>query len=102
MKRLTRHTIAAATALLAAGCAVGPDYSRPQLPETQGYAQTPLPAATAGQRFAAGLDIQADWWTLFRSPQLNALIDKALAISSLKDDGWWAAPRFASAMPCSW
>ena len=28
------------------------------------------------------------------------LIDKALAISSLKDDGWWAAPRFASATPC--
>ena len=89
MKRLTLHTIAAATAsvtaLLAAGCAVGPDYSRPELPATQGYAPTPLSAATASspagaaQRFATGRDIQADWWTLFQSPQLNALIDKALA-----------------------
>ena len=46
-----------------------------------------LPAATASapvpggeaQRFVDGLDIPGQWWTLFQSPELNALIERALA-----------------------
>ena len=82
-----RPIIVSAVIGLLAGCAVGPDYVRPQLPPSQGYSPAPLPAATASsagpggaeQRFVAGRDIQADWWTVFQSAPLNALIKKALA-----------------------
>lgn len=85
-----RHAMAAAAAILSllAGCAaVGSDYVRPELPAAKGYSPAPLPAATASapiaagaaQRFALERDIRADWWTLFESPQLNALIEQAFA-----------------------
>ena len=70
-----------------AGCTVGPDYERPALAASSGYSQAPLPESTAAAAVAAGAaqrlaltqDIQADWWTLFRSPALNALIERAFA-----------------------
>ncbi|HEX7852155.1 MAG TPA: efflux transporter outer membrane subunit [Sphingobium sp.] len=76
------HHSLALLALLG-GCAVGPDYKRPPLPASSGYAPTPLPSATPSQeqRFDSTRDIQADWWTLFRSPKLDALIAQALAAS---------------------
>jgi NodT family efflux transporter outer membrane factor (OMF) lipoprotein len=85
-------TIAAVAGLLA-GCAVGPDYSRPQLPASNGYSAVPLPSATASapvvggaeQRFDSAGDIQADWWTLLRSPQLDALIARAFAANPTID-----------------
>jgi len=71
-----------------AACAVGPNYKPPAAPQTQGFvapgsiapitATTPLPGGEA-QRFVDGLDIPGQWWTLFKSPQLNALIERALA-----------------------
>jgi NodT family efflux transporter outer membrane factor (OMF) lipoprotein len=72
-------------ALLSA-CAVGPDFNRPQEPAVDSYVREPLPAglAAAGvpggeeQRFALGQDIPAQWWTLFRSPHLNNLIETSL------------------------
>jgi NodT family efflux transporter outer membrane factor (OMF) lipoprotein len=76
----------AAFLVLIAGCAVGPDFQRPSAPETAGYTQESLPAQTvaadvgggAAQRVVQGLDIPGQWWTLFRSPALNALIEQAL------------------------
>jgi NodT family efflux transporter outer membrane factor (OMF) lipoprotein len=84
-QRIAMATLAALSLL--AGCAVGPDYVRPELPAAKGYSPAPLPAATASapvaggaaQRFALERDIRADWWTLFESPQINALIEKAFA-----------------------
>jgi NodT family efflux transporter outer membrane factor (OMF) lipoprotein len=85
---------AAFGAWLLTACAVGPDFKTPEAPHTSGFvppgelrsdvpAQTPEAAAqTPGvqaQRFVEGLDIQGQWWTLFQSPQLNALIERALA-----------------------
>jgi NodT family efflux transporter outer membrane factor (OMF) lipoprotein len=70
-----------------AGCAVGPDFKPPRAPDTNGYIPGTVPGGTTSsaggqaQRFVAGLDIPAQWWTLFRSPQLNALIERALAHS---------------------
>src|ERR1700712_3433653 len=73
--------------LTLAGCAVGPDFHRPRLPGAPGrdYAGT-LPAATgdapvgAGgrQRFIAGRDIPGEWWQLFRSPVITALVERTL------------------------
>jgi NodT family efflux transporter outer membrane factor (OMF) lipoprotein len=76
----------AATLVLIAGCAVGPNFQRPSAPETAGYTREPLPAATAAadmaggaaQRLVEGMDIPGQWWTLFRSPPLNALIEQSL------------------------
>lgn len=69
-----------------AGCAVGPDFLRPQAPKDADYAPTPLPQVTdtaavhggEAQHFAIGRDIQFDWWTLFRSPALDSLVAKAI------------------------
>ena len=74
------------TALLA-GCAVGPDFVPPPAPDVQGYTPEPLgprtaSAATPGgqaQRFVRDLDLPGQWWTLFHSKPLNALVERALA-----------------------
>jgi NodT family efflux transporter outer membrane factor (OMF) lipoprotein len=82
--------VAALATSLIAGCAVGPDFARPAAPDVSGYTAI-APKATAStanvtggeaQRFAAGSDIPADWWTLFHSPQINALIAEALKNNS--------------------
>jgi NodT family efflux transporter outer membrane factor (OMF) lipoprotein len=75
---------AALACLLLAGCAVGPDFHRPQPPAATAYVPAPLPGTPAKDgvpalRFALGRDIPAQWWALFHSPRLNALIARALA-----------------------
>jgi NodT family efflux transporter outer membrane factor (OMF) lipoprotein len=85
-----RKSASAAAAALLAACAVGPNFKAPEAPHTAGF--TPagrLPAETTAapladgraQRFVAGMDIPGQWWTLFQSAQLNALIERALANS---------------------
>ncbi len=77
---------ALAALMLMAGCAVGPDFQRPAPPAVSGYTRGPLPAKTVSaevaggeeQSFVPGRDIPEQWWTLFQSPQLNALIEKAI------------------------
>jgi len=72
--------------LITAGCAVGPDFKRPVAPAVSNYTghslgETVTSTNVAGgeaQRFAKGGDIAGDWWTLFRSPPLNELIELAL------------------------
>jgi NodT family efflux transporter outer membrane factor (OMF) lipoprotein len=77
---------AAAIAVLVAGCAVGPNYSRPAPPPVPGYTSAPL-TTTSGdtnvvggrsQHFSEGLDIPGEWWALFHSPALNELIERSL------------------------
>jgi NodT family efflux transporter outer membrane factor (OMF) lipoprotein len=63
--------------LLAAGCAVGPDFQRPAAPEVKGY--LPTAPAAGDQRFVDGGRISAQWWELFHSPSLNALVQRALS-----------------------
>ena len=74
-------------ALLAVGCAVGPNFKKPAPPDVSDYTDHPLSATVSSvnvsggeaQRFAAGSDIAGDWWTLFRSAPLNELIEHSLA-----------------------
>ncbi|MCW8808242.1 MAG: efflux transporter outer membrane subunit [Rhodanobacter sp.] len=76
-----------AVVLLLAGCAVGPDFKRPAAPAVSDYTAHPVSATVASanvaggeaQRFTRGSDIPAQWWTLFHSPSLNALIEQSLA-----------------------
>jgi outer membrane protein, multidrug efflux system len=73
---------AAATALAGAiglcGCAVGPDYRRPQVATPPAYAEA---ASTQRTALSSGdADISA-WWTQFEDPILNRLIERALVDS---------------------
>lgn len=85
-----KRWLAALAACLLASCAVGPNFKPPAAPKSAGFvpagqlppstAAAPIPGGEA-QRFVDGLDIPGQWWTLFKSPQLNALIEHALANS---------------------
>jgi outer membrane protein TolC len=74
-----------AVALLS-GCAVGPDFHRPAAPTVSGYTREALNRQTASaevpggeaQRFRPDQDVVEQWWTLFQSPALNAVVEKAL------------------------
>ncbi|HEX5953255.1 MAG TPA: efflux transporter outer membrane subunit [Rhodanobacteraceae bacterium] len=92
LRPLRRHATllampAFAFAFALAGCAAGPDFKPPAPPTAQGYlAHAPgatVAAADVGggdaQTFEAGSDIPGDWWTLFHSPALSALVAQALA-----------------------
>jgi NodT family efflux transporter outer membrane factor (OMF) lipoprotein len=84
---LSTGTTALAATLLLAGCAaVGPDFVHPAAPEITRYTREPIAttastdtAAGQRQRFIADRDIPQEWWALYRSPALNALIARALA-----------------------
>lgn len=76
---------ASAIALLMAGCAVGPDFHTPDAVSDARYTPGPqLVQMTANgyptQTLVAG-DLPAQWWTLFRNPQLDATIRVALDAS---------------------
>jgi NodT family efflux transporter outer membrane factor (OMF) lipoprotein len=85
--RIDSTLIATLLVLSLAGCAVGPDFKPPAAPSLNGYSAAPLAKTTAtpdvvggdAQRFVAGADLAGDWWTLFHSPALNELIERALA-----------------------
>jgi len=71
------------TAMLGA-CAAGPDFVRPAPPDTDRYTREPLAAATVAadgqtQRFLPGTAITANWWRLFNSAQLDAVVRLAIA-----------------------
>lgn len=74
-----------AAAMLLTGCAVGPDFLHPAAPEIIRYTREPLTTTSAAdiasgqtQHFVVGRDIPQEWWKLFRSPGLNALIERSL------------------------
>jgi len=68
------------------GCAVGPDFTRPDPPTVDRFTADPLPVQTASapmpggiaQHLVADRDIPAEWWQAFHSPALDALIKEAL------------------------
>jgi NodT family efflux transporter outer membrane factor (OMF) lipoprotein len=66
---------AAALAVLLASCAVGPDFAHPAAPADTGY----LAAGEQGPAVQVGQRISADWWTLFRSPELDQAVKNSLA-----------------------
>src|SRR5271165_1121172 len=84
---MTRGLHAALAALLLTACTVGPDFQRPAAPSVDGYTPEPPadPAATTrvtagtAQHFISGQDLPGDWWTLFHSDTLDALVKRGLA-----------------------
>ncbi|HWY24081.1 MAG TPA: efflux transporter outer membrane subunit, partial [Nevskia sp.] len=86
MSKAGSRTMTAAFVATLGACAVGPDFKRPDAPQAQSYTATPLPARTVAakgaagkvQTFQHGAEIPAQWWTLFHSEKLNALVEQAL------------------------
>jgi NodT family efflux transporter outer membrane factor (OMF) lipoprotein len=72
--------------VLLSGCAVGPGFKVPAAPEVDRYTKEPLTPRTSStdaptglsQHFAPSRDIPQEWWVLFKSPTLNALIKQSI------------------------
>lgn len=72
--------------LLVAGCAVGPNFKKPAAPNVTGYAPAPVAATSSttdvtggeSQHFVESKDIPGEWWTLFHSAALDALVERSL------------------------
>ena len=67
-----------------AGCAVGPDFIRPEPPHAERYTQGAEPTATIpadgrAQHFARGAPVPAEWWRLFNSAKLDSVVNEAIA-----------------------
>jgi NodT family efflux transporter outer membrane factor (OMF) lipoprotein len=67
------------SAALLSACAVGPDFHRPDVPASVTYGRDRAAQHDQAQAFVRGLDIPGQWWTLFHSPPLDALVRHALA-----------------------
>jgi NodT family efflux transporter outer membrane factor (OMF) lipoprotein len=84
--RLVRVVVGLTTAALAAGCAVGPDFQPPAAPDATRYTREPLGTGTASapvaggqaQRFVQDMGIASQWWDVFHSRELSALIERAI------------------------
>jgi NodT family efflux transporter outer membrane factor (OMF) lipoprotein len=82
---ISRIAVLSALTVLSA-CAVGPNFKRPAPPAATGYGSAPAQGETGAadtpggnvQRFVAGMDIPSQWWTLFKSPKLDHLVEQAL------------------------
>lgn len=66
------------------GCTVGPDFVRPEPPQIKHYTSGSQLGATItadgqAQRFEEGARIVSDWWRLFNSSKLDAVIKEAMA-----------------------
>lgn len=89
MSRLKLYIFTALTSVALNSCAVGPNFQPPAPPQTDAYTAKPLPSHTVSapgeggksQRLVFGEDIPAQWWELFHSPALDALIRQGLANS---------------------
>ncbi len=56
-----------------AACAVGPNYHRPALSPAAGVG-----AAADQPQLVSGMDVPAEWWSVFHSADLDALVAQAL------------------------
>lgn len=77
------HALAAISTLALAACSLGPNGQPPAMPSPAHYGRTALPEQTAmadgvAQRFDVGAQPVPEWWRLYRSPQLDALVDEGL------------------------
>jgi NodT family efflux transporter outer membrane factor (OMF) lipoprotein len=69
--------LAIAVAALATGCASGPDYHAPALPEAAAGPFVSKPATTD-----AAASLPADWWKLYDDPVLDGLVQEAFSANT--------------------
>jgi NodT family efflux transporter outer membrane factor (OMF) lipoprotein len=86
MKEPFQTIVLAAVVVLLVGCAVGPNFQQPKPPASQTYVTGTQPSETMeakgpggnAQHFNTGMDIPAQWWSLFHSDSLDRLVRLAL------------------------
>ncbi len=61
------------------GCVVGPEFKKPEGPNVPGYISKPM--GKTSPKLAAGKDIPAQWWAIFRSEKLDRLLRLAVSDS---------------------
>jgi len=72
------------TLVMLGGCEVGPNFVRPAPPDTDRYtrelqSEATVTAQNQAQYFTSSNTLIADWWKLFESKELNAVVNKAIA-----------------------
>ncbi|HTP47318.1 MAG TPA: efflux transporter outer membrane subunit [Casimicrobiaceae bacterium] len=86
----SRRVLLVLAAVALSGCMVGPDFREPDAPRATRYTERPLEAETVSsstaaggkQRFVPGAEnLPEQWWSLYRSEPLDALIRQGLAES---------------------
>ncbi|WP_244827843.1 efflux transporter outer membrane subunit [Caballeronia sp. TF1N1] len=96
-------SVAAVLALMLSGCAVGPDYSKPDVAMPVAYktaepADAPVHADTLPQNWKAAQPAdarqRAPWWEIYGDPQLNALEER---VASANQTVAAASARFRGA-----
>jgi NodT family efflux transporter outer membrane factor (OMF) lipoprotein len=85
-----RRAFAGIAAVLLGACAVGPDFPRPEAPRAENYTAGGVELPPAGpvdvrQTLAPGSAVIAQWWGLFRSPELDQVLTTAVAGSPTLD-----------------
>jgi NodT family efflux transporter outer membrane factor (OMF) lipoprotein len=86
IRRAARLLLGSVSALAVTSCTLGPDFKSPKPPEAVSYLAEPqkpqFEAADISngeaQTIVQSLDIPGQWWGVFQSPQLNALIESSL------------------------
>ncbi|RAR59935.1 NodT family efflux transporter outer membrane factor (OMF) lipoprotein [Paraburkholderia unamae] len=78
--------LAACSAFALAGCAMGPTGEPPAMPQPEHYGAQAQPAQTVAaqgvaQQFVTGAEPVPQWWTLYGSDALDALVNEGLANS---------------------
>jgi NodT family efflux transporter outer membrane factor (OMF) lipoprotein len=71
--------ISVGLAALLAGCTVGPNFQPQVPPATDRYTMTGDDAIAGPIQARLSEQVLADWWTLFQSPELDAVMREALA-----------------------
>ncbi len=71
-----------AASLTLAGCAVGPDYHRSDLPVPAQYARQEAAPASSAAGIGAPLPTDIQFWQAFGDPQLTQLVEQALAANN--------------------
>src|SRR5580692_1788403 len=82
----TVGALVASSVFIMAGCAAGPNFKKPAPPANDAYTAERMPSQTVAtavsggeaQQFKFGNDLPGQWWTLFGSKQLDALVEAAM------------------------
>jgi NodT family efflux transporter outer membrane factor (OMF) lipoprotein len=86
IRRLAVSLVLAGCMLATSGCMLGPDFQRPAFTPPARYTHEATTDVTAAANVPGGgvqqldtqRDIPGDWWTLFHSPAIDALVAAAL------------------------
>lgn len=67
-----RNLLVVTFPILLGGCAVGPNYKRPQVPVPQQWSVAPARGTSTSE------PVTDEWWSSFKDPELNSLVERAV------------------------